>query len=114
MASKKSGKPPVLPGATHGAKVHGPACGDSLELYLRVEGGVLREARFLAQACRATKNLAAKAVEKASGAKESEIFSWSLELLRSWETGEAQSKAHAADLVLEAFHEALRSGRLAK
>lgn len=79
---------------------------------MRVEGGVIREARFEAQACRATLDLAKLAAEKSSSAAESEIFSWSAELLRSWIPRAARTKAHAAELVLEAFQEALRAGEL--
>lgn len=114
MPAKKPKKPPIFPGATHAARVFGPACGDSLELFLRVEKGVILEARFEAQACRATVALARLATEKASGVRESEIFSWSAEQLISWIPQASKTKTHAAALVIEAFREALQAGERTK
>lgn len=37
--------------ATHRASAQNPTCGDSLELYLRVEDGIIEEARFTGKGC---------------------------------------------------------------
>lgn len=42
-----------LPDATHQALVRNPACGDMVKLTLRVEGGVIREARTKTFGCAA-------------------------------------------------------------
>ena len=98
-----------LPGATHRARVENPVCGDVLEIALRVEGGVVREARFLAQACSAAMALASILTEKVCGLRDKEIFSWDPAELRSWVGGLPQAKHHAAEVVCRALHEALRS-----
>jgi nitrogen fixation NifU-like protein len=40
-----------LAGATHTQEGINPSCGDELTLYLRVEGGIVREARFEGEGC---------------------------------------------------------------
>ncbi len=40
-----------LAGATHTEEGVNPSCGDELTLYLRVEDGVVREARFVGDGC---------------------------------------------------------------
>jgi nitrogen fixation NifU-like protein len=40
-----------LPDATHTARLDNPFCGDRVTLALRIDGGVVREARFEARAC---------------------------------------------------------------
>jgi NifU-like protein involved in Fe-S cluster formation len=42
-----------LSGATHTALVRNPACGDMVKLMLRVEGGIVREARAKTFGCAA-------------------------------------------------------------
>lgn len=98
-----------LPTATHRARVENPVCGDVLEVALRVERGVVREARFLAQACSATMALASLATEKAVGLRDQEIFSWAPSELRSWVGGLPRAKQHAAEVVCRALRTALDS-----
>lgn len=40
-----------LPDATHAEGGHNPSCGDQLQLMLRLEGGVIADARFTAKGC---------------------------------------------------------------
>ena len=41
----------ALPGATHAEGGHNPSCGDSLQLMLRLKGGVIEAVGFTAQGC---------------------------------------------------------------
>lgn len=62
-----------LPEATHTAKAHNPLCGDRIELWLRVEDGVVRAASFEARGC---------ALSRASGSLMTEALT-GLELERA-------------------------------
>jgi nitrogen fixation NifU-like protein len=42
-----------VPGATHSALVRNPACGDMVKLTLRIEGGIIRDARAKTFGCAA-------------------------------------------------------------
>jgi nitrogen fixation protein NifU and related proteins len=40
-----------LEGATHSVSLTNPLCGDEIDLHLRVDGDVIREARFIGRGC---------------------------------------------------------------
>ena len=56
-----------LAGATAVAEVSNPVCGDVLRLAVIVEGGVVREARFLCRGCTASIASASVLTEKMKG-----------------------------------------------
>src|SRR5258705_12724430 len=56
-----------LPGATAVVEVSNPVCGDVLRLAVIVEGGVVREARFLCRGCTASIASASVLTEKMKG-----------------------------------------------
>src|SRR6266508_4809386 len=41
----------TLEGATHSVSLNNPLCGDEIELQLRVDGDVIKEARFIGRGC---------------------------------------------------------------
>jgi nitrogen fixation NifU-like protein len=45
----------VLDGATHQAEGYNPLCGDRLELFLKVDGGVITDVGFLGSGCAISK-----------------------------------------------------------
>ncbi len=56
-----------LPAASAVARLDNPMCGDTLELSLRLEGGVIAEARFRAQGCVPTIACASRLTEMVRG-----------------------------------------------
>jgi len=73
-----------LAGATATVEVSNPACGDVLRLAVIVEGGVVREARFLCRGCTASIASASVLTEKMKG-----------------RTVEELKKMHAAEIAAE-------------
>lgn len=41
----------TLDGATHSVSLNNPLCGDEIDLQLRVDGAVIKEARFIGRGC---------------------------------------------------------------
>ncbi len=62
-----------LTGATATVEVSNPVCGDVLRLAVIVEGGVVREARFLCRGCTASIASASVLTEKMKGRALSEL-----------------------------------------
>lgn len=56
-----------LPDATHVQEGLNPSCGDELELFLRVEDGVVREARFEGVGCAISQASASMMTERIEG-----------------------------------------------
>ena len=57
----------TLPDATHRHEGLNPSCGDELELFLKVEDGVVREVRFEGQGCAISQASASMMSERISG-----------------------------------------------
>ena len=57
----------ALDGATHVHEGLNPSCGDELELHLRVEDGVVREARFTGTGCAISQASASMMTERIQG-----------------------------------------------
>lgn len=57
----------ALPDATHRHEGLNPSCGDELELFLKVEDGVVREARFEGQGCAISQASASMMTERIIG-----------------------------------------------
>jgi len=62
-----------LPNATAQVEVSNPVCGDVLRLAVIVEGGVVREARFLCRGCTASIACASLLTEKMKGRAATEL-----------------------------------------
>lgn len=58
----------VLEGATHRATEDNPLCGDVVTLYLRLEGGVIRDASFEARGCSLSRAAGSMLAERLVGA----------------------------------------------
>ena len=56
-----------LDGATHVHEGLNPSCGDELELHLRVDAGVVREARFTGTGCAISQSSASMMTERICG-----------------------------------------------
>ncbi len=68
----------ALAGATHRAEGLNPLCGDHLTVYLSVEGGVVREARFEGNGCaisKASASVMTGIVKGKTAAQVDELFS---------------------------------------
>jgi nitrogen fixation protein NifU and related proteins len=62
-----------LPAPTCRAQGHNPLCGDQLELFLRLEGGVIREISFVGSGCCISKASASLLTESLGGKSASEV-----------------------------------------
>ena len=57
----------AVEGATHSGLGHNPLCGDQLALYVKVEGGVIREIGFQGKGCAISKASASLMTEAVKG-----------------------------------------------
>ena len=57
----------TVEGATHSGLGHNPLCGDQLALYVKVEGGVIREIGFQGKGCAISKASASLMTEAVKG-----------------------------------------------
>jgi nitrogen fixation NifU-like protein len=73
-----------VPGATHQSLVRNPACGDMVKLTLKVEGGVILDARAKTFGCAAaiasssamTEMIRGRGVQEAAALVNSEVVAW--------------------------------------
>ncbi|MFA7349250.1 MAG: SUF system NifU family Fe-S cluster assembly protein [Methylotenera sp.] len=63
-----------LQGANRRAEGYNPLCGDKVTLYLRVEGGVIRDARFEGSGCAISTASASLMTENLKGKREEEAL----------------------------------------
>lgn len=96
-----------LPGASATSRVTNPGCGDQLELSLRVDHGVVVEARFLAQGCTATLACASCLTELVRGRPVAEARSLTRDALLAALRGLPATSHHAAQLSIDALRAAL-------
>ncbi|HLU76947.1 MAG TPA: SUF system NifU family Fe-S cluster assembly protein [Burkholderiales bacterium] len=59
--------------ANHVAQGHNPLCGDQLTVYVRTEGGVVRDVSFVGQGCAISKASASLMTEAVIGKSEAEV-----------------------------------------
>jgi nitrogen fixation protein NifU and related proteins len=97
-----------LPDANAVAKVENPACGDMLELSLKVEKAVIAAARFRAKGCVPTIACASRLMEMIQGKKLAEVLAINPDSLIDSLGGLPPESHHAAQLSLDALHSALR------
>ena len=65
----------ALPGANRTAHGYNPLCGDQVTLYLRIDGGVVRDARFEGAGCAIATASASLMTEALKGKTEAEVES---------------------------------------
>ena len=97
-----------LPQANAVAQVENPACGDMLELSLRIEDAVVAEARFRARGCVPTIACASRLTEMITGKALAEAQAIGRPALIASLGGLPAESQHAAQLSLDALRAALR------
>ena len=91
-----------LPGATATVEVSNPVCGDVLRLAVIVEGGVVREARFLCRGCTAAIAGASVLTEKMKGRRVGELKEMHAAKIAEELGGLPPASFHAAQLAEDA------------
>jgi len=92
-----------LVGATAVIEVSNPVCGDVLRLAVIVEGGVVREARFLCRGCTASIASASVLTEKMKGRAVGELKEMSAAEIAGELSGLPEASYHAAQLAEDAI-----------
>jgi len=88
------------------ARVTGP-CGDTIQIFLRIEKGVITDARFLTDGCGATVAAGCMACELALGKSTKESFQISAEVILEELGGLPEENTHCALLASNALKAAL-------
>jgi nitrogen fixation NifU-like protein len=96
-----------LADATVTVQVENPVCGDVLELSLRIEGGMIADARFRARSCVPTVACASRLTEMLIGKTPEEAASLSREALVTSLGGLPPASQHACHLAFDALSAAL-------
>lgn len=91
-----------LPAATAVVEVSNPVCGDVLRLAVIVEGGVVREARFLCRGCTAAIASGSVLTEKLIGRSSAEIKAINAASIAAELGGLPPASFHAAQLAEDA------------
>ncbi|HET6933121.1 MAG TPA: iron-sulfur cluster assembly scaffold protein [Candidatus Acidoferrum sp.] len=91
-----------LAGATSVVEVSNPVCGDVLRLAVIVEGGIVREARFLCRGCTASIASASVLTEKVKGRRVSELKEMHAAEIAAELGGLPPASFHAAQLAEDA------------
>ncbi len=91
------------------AELENPACGDILKLTLRISGGRVLEARFLAKGCVSAMACGSALTELIQGRTIEEAHNLRREQLLERLGGLPPASEHASHLALEALHAALKS-----
>ena len=97
-----------LPDASICVQVENPACGDVLELALRLEDGTITGARFRARGCVAAVACASKLTESVLGKTSAQASLLNRETLIESLGGLPEGSAHASHLALDALSAALK------
>ncbi|HUL33615.1 MAG TPA: iron-sulfur cluster assembly scaffold protein [Candidatus Eisenbacteria bacterium] len=92
-----------LAGATATAEVGNPVCGDVLRLAILVDGGVVREARFLCRGCTASIASGSALTERITGRSLDEVRSVQAEEISAALGGLPPASIHAAQLAVDAL-----------
>ena len=103
-----------LPGANAVGRAENPICGDVLEVSLRLEGGVIAEARFRAQSCVATIACASHLTDRIGGLSTAQALAITAASLTETLGGLPDASAHAAQLAIDALGAAVRAGMPAR
>ncbi len=97
-----------LPDATAYVRVDNPACGDMLQLALKVEGNRIVQARFRARGCVAAIACASQLTELIDGATLAAVRALRREELVAALGGLPEASLHASHLALDALAAALK------
>jgi len=97
-----------LAGATATVEVSNPVCGDVLRLSVIVEGGVVREARFLCRGCTASIASASVLTEKIKGRSVGELKGMHAAEIAGELGGLPPASFHAAQLAEDAIRTILQ------
>ncbi len=98
-----------LPQANAVSRVENPACGDLLEMNLRLENDIVQEARFSAKGCAPTIACASRLTEMVQGATVAEALRIDRASLITSLGGLPATSSHAAQLSVDALRAALDS-----
>lgn len=98
-----------LPGANAVGEERNPVCGDQMRLMLRIEGGVIREARFLTKGCGAAIATSSVATVMLQGRGVEEARALRRDDFVEAVGGLPASKVHCSVLAAGALTKALRS-----
>jgi nitrogen fixation NifU-like protein len=97
-----------LGGATAVAEVSNPVCGDVLRLAVRLEGGRIIEARFMAQGCVTAMAASSMMTELITGLNREEAAEVTAEQVASALGGLPPATYHGAQLVYDALSAVLK------
>lgn len=98
-----------LPGATVKVKVSNPVCGDVLQLAAILDGGTIREVRFLCRGCTASIACASLLTESIRGRELRALPALTPESLAADLGGLPPASFHAAHLACDALEALLRA-----
>ena len=98
-----------LADADAGVRVENPACGDILELTVKVEGNCIREIRFLAKGCVPAMACGSLITEMAAGKTVAEARSIRKEAIAESIGGLPEASGHAAQLAVDALRAVLEA-----
>lgn len=97
-----------LPDATTYVRVDNPACGDTLQLALKVEGERITDAKFRARGCVAAIACASQLTELICGAHLAQVRALRPEQLVQALGGLPEASTHASQLAIDALTAALK------
>lgn len=97
-----------LPGADASARVENPACGDIMQLWLRVAGGRIAEVRFQTKGCVTSIACGSKLTEMLHGRSLAEARMLRREELAAALGGLTPETTHASHLAMDALAAALK------
>jgi nitrogen fixation NifU-like protein len=98
-----------LPEANAHGQSNYPKCGDHFQLHLRLEGGLITEAAFQAQACAPVVAMGSVGTQLLKGLTAEQALQLSAFQLDDALGGLPPAKRHAILLFLDALHQALHS-----
>jgi nitrogen fixation protein NifU and related proteins len=99
-----------IAGAT-GIEMTNPVCGDLMKLWARVEGGVVREAKFRMEGCIPAVACASWLTEAMQGKSLAELAEITPEQIEAALGGLPSASRHASRLAADALRELLRQSR---
>jgi nitrogen fixation NifU-like protein len=100
-----------LPGANVNIEVSNPVCGDVLHLAATLEGGKIREVRFLCRGCTASIACASLLTESIKGRELVSLPRLTPQSLAASLGGLPPASLHAANLACDALEELVRSAQ---
>jgi nitrogen fixation NifU-like protein len=96
-----------LADATHGSVVENPVCGDLIQLFFKIEQGIVMDCRFLAAGCPGAISSAAAVTMMCRSKTLDDCRALRSEDLLIFLGGLPRHRVHGAELALEGVHQAL-------